>query len=368
MAKAAGVGAEERLRIAMVSTPYVSVPPARYGGTELVVSELANGLTRRGHEVVLFATGDSRAPCTVRSLFPTPVWPPDPLHEQAHASWAAQAIRASARPFDVVHAHVPSFLPWARLLGDLPVVYTLHHDRDERLTRFYRSVSADVEYVAISARQARLNPELARRWVVHHGLDPDAYPLGETGQGYLAFLGRYSEVKGPDVAVRVAGRIGRELRMAGRPHEMDGNFAARVLAPLLRLPHVRDLGELGHAAKVRLLAGADALLFPIAWEEPFGLVMIEAMLCGCPVVAFAGGAVEEVVEPGLTGFVARDASDMARIVRDEVPRLDRLRVRERAVQRFSNMRMVDDYVTLFRRAIERRRSDGRAVAAEVAGG
>jgi glycosyltransferase involved in cell wall biosynthesis len=361
------VGPNERLRIAMVSTPFVSVPPARYGGTELVVSELVNGLALRGHDVVLFATGDSRAPCTVRSLFPTPVWPPEPLHEQAHAAWAAQAIRESARPFDVVHAHVSSFLPWARLLGDTPVVYTLHHDRDETMSRFYRSVSAQVEYVAISARQAGLHRELERLWVVHHGLNPDAYPFGAEGQGYLAFLGRYSEVKGPDVAIEVARRLGRELRMAGRTHEVDGDFGERVLAPLLRAPHVRDLGELGHAAKVKLLAGADALLFPIRWEEPFGLVMIEAMLCGAPVVAFAGGSVSEVIEPGLTGFIARDLDDMVGIVRDRVPLLDRRRVRERAVQRFSNLRMVDDYVALFHRAIARRQGTRDMAETEVAG-
>lgn len=345
--------AGERLRIAMVSTPYVAVPPARYGGTELVVSELVNGLNERGHEVVLFATGDSRAPCTVRSIFPTAVWPPDPLQEQAHAAWAAQAIRGSSTPFDVVHAHVPSMLPWARLL-DAPVVYTVHHARDERMNRFYATVPDDVEYVAISERQARLHPELARRWVVHHGLNPQAYPVGERGRGYLAFLGRYSQVKGPDVAIEVARRLGRELHMAGQPHGDDGSAYEHLLARRLREPHVRDLGELGHDAKVALLAGADALLFPISWEEPFGLVMIEAMLCGCPVVAFSGGAVREVIEPGLTGFVADDLGHMVRLVRDYVPRLDRRRIRERAMQRFSSMRMVDDYAALYRRVIAER--------------
>ncbi|WP_373049036.1 glycosyltransferase family 4 protein [Vulgatibacter sp.] len=347
-------GASPRLRVAVVSTPFVAVPPVRYGGTELVVAELVRRLELRGHEVVLFATGDSQVDCTCRSLFATPVWPPEPLAELAHASWAADAIRRSARPFDVVHAHVATFLPFARTLDDVPVVYTMHHDRDERLSRFYAALPPGVQYVAISAMQAALHPELPRRVVVHHGLDPALYPFGPEGQGYLAFLGRFAEVKGPHTAIEVAGRLGRELRMGGRPHPDDAGFQDRVLRQLLDQDHVRPLGELGHGGKIRLLGGADALLFPIAWEEPFGLVMIEAMLCGCPVVAFRGGAVEEVVEPGLTGFVARDGDDMVRLVRDEVPRLDRRRVRARAIERFSSRRMADAYVDVYREAIAAR--------------
>ena len=150
------------------------------------------------------------------------------------------AIRNAARPFDVVHAHVASFLPFAPMLEGLPVVYTLHHDRDERLSRFYRQQAKGTRYVAISARQARLHEEL-RPTVVHHGLAPERYRFGARGQGYLAFLGRLSEVKGPDVAIEVAGRLGAELRMGGNVHEIDGDFFGRVLAPMLRLPHVRGL-------------------------------------------------------------------------------------------------------------------------------
>ena len=340
-----------RLRIAMVSTPYVAVPPARYGGTELVVSELVNGLVLRGHEVVLFATGDSRVPCELRSRFPGPIWPPDPLTEMTYAAWAVQTIRRAQRRFDIVHAHVPALLPFAPLLGRVPVVYTLHHDRDERLAQLYADLPAGVHYVTISRRQASLFPELPQGRVVHHGLNPDAYPFGGSGGGHLAFLGRFSEVKGPDIAIAVAGRLGRPLHMGGTPHDEDEAFARDVLAPLLEESHVRNLGELGHARKVEMLAGADALLFPIRWEEPFGLVMIEAMLCGTPVVAFRGGAVAEVVEHGVTGFVARDEDEMVRLVRDEVPRLDRRRVRARAVERFSCAQMVDSYVDVYADAI-----------------
>lgn len=359
-----GRAGAERLRIAMVSTPFVSVPPARYGGTELVVSELVKGLVLRGHEVVLFATGDSKAPCTVRAIFDQPVWPPEPLPELAHASWAASSIRCAS--FDVVHAHVPSFLAFSWSLPELPVVYTLHHDRDENLSRYYASVAGRPGFVAISRRQAAIHPEIESPSVIHHGLDPDLYPFGEKGQGHLAFLGRLSEVKGPDTAIEVATELGRELRLGGAVHADDHDFFARVLEPLLARPNVRALGNLAHGPKVELLASSDALLFPVRWNEPFGLVMVEAMLCGCPVVAFPGGSVEEVVEPGVTGFVARDREEMTRLVRDEVPKLDRRRIRARAVERFSSHRMVEDYLQVYRAAISQRVGAGVCPAAEVA--
>lgn len=354
-----------RLRIALVSTPFVPVPPPSYGGTELVVAELARGLTHRGHEVVLFATGDSRSPGSLRYRFSEAMWPPDPLIELEHAAWVVEDIRRDPRSFDLVHAHVPALLGLVRFLRDLPIVYTIHHDRDDRLSRYYEGVDPSVIPVAISRRQAMFLPEFRQVDVVHHGLDVDAYRLGRRGQGYLAFLGRFSRVKGPDLAIDVAWRLGRELRMGGRFHrEEDDEFEEKVLAPLLHLPHVRLLGELCHAPKIDLLSGADALLFPIRWEEPFGLVMIEAMLCGCPVVAFPGGAVEEVVEHGVTGFLATNEDDMVRLVRDEVPRLDRGRVRARAVERFSSLRMVDDYLSIYRRAVAPHRQ-GAMPAQEV---
>ena len=197
------------LRIAMVSTPFVPVPPPRYGGTELIVQELVENLARAGQRVTLFATGDSRPRCPAEWLYEQAVWPPHPLPELAHAAWAAERIRADGG-YDLVHAHVAAFLPLAGVVG-VPVVYTVHHDRDEAYAAFYARMTGPITYVPISRRQGELHPELRRRRVIHHGLDPAQYPFGERGRGYLAFLGRLSEVKGPDVAIDVARALSREL-------------------------------------------------------------------------------------------------------------------------------------------------------------
>ena len=356
-----------QLRIGLVAPPFVPGPPPRYGGTELVVEELARGLVALGHDVTLFGTGDSAPPCRLRAGIPRAVWPPDERVERAHAAWAAAAIDEDVASFDLVHAHTPAFLEFADLLPDLPVVHTLHLAPDGGGAAAYARGPARVQHVAISRRQRALYPALARCVVVPHGLDEARYRTASP-EPYLAFLGRLSEVKGPDVAVRAARRAGLELRVAGRPHEADGAFFRATLRDLLAEPHVRRLGEVGHEAKVELLARAAALLFPIGWEEPFGLVMIEAMLCGCPVLAFRGGAVDEVIEPGLTGFVAEDERHLAWLARHAAPRLDRAARRARAVARFSRDRMVDRYLAVYRRVLAEVHAPAWTEAPLAAGG
>jgi glycosyltransferase involved in cell wall biosynthesis len=334
------------VRIAMLSTPFVAVPPSRYGGTELVVSELVAGLVALGHEVTLFATGDSRAPCEVRWLYARAIWPPEPRLELAHASWAADQLRRGR--FDVVHSHVPSLVALARLF-DAPLVHTVHHPHEPQLTSIYRR--GDAHLIAISARQRALTPELARATVIHHGLDPARHPLGHGDGGYCAFLGRYSQQKGVAVAVDAARRAGVPIRVAGRAHWDDHEYYEATLVPRLRLAGVREVGELGGTAKVLFLGCACALLFPIDWEEPFGLVMIEAMLCGTPVLAFDRGSVRELVEDGVTGFVCSDAYDLARRVHALRARgFDRARCRARAMQRFCARRMVAEHVSVYEHA------------------
>ncbi len=332
----------------MISTPFVSVPPRRYGGTELIVAELVTGLAAAGHDVTLFATGDSRPPpgVALHARFAKAHWPPDPHVELDHAEFAVEQIAATPRRFDVVHAHVPSVLTFAAMLH-APLVYTVHHDAGDdyaRLQSVYRRCRA--QFVAISERQRALMPELAGARVVYHGLDPARYRLGRGDGGYCLFLGRLSRAKGPHVAIDVARAAGIRIRLGGVPHWQDHDYHATELAPRLRAKGVVAVGEVGGSAKRDLLAGARALLFPIAWDEPFGLVMIEAMLSGTPVLAFDRGSVREVVDEGVTGFVCRDAADMAARLRT-LDGFDRVACRRRALQRWTTARMVRDHLALY---------------------
>ncbi|MGI5862570.1 MAG: glycosyltransferase family 4 protein [Myxococcales bacterium] len=338
----------------MVSTPFVPVPPRQYGGTELVVAELIDGLVDRGVEVTLFAAGDSqggyRRACPVRSWFKDSTWPPSVFKELEHTSFALGELLAGHGEHDLVHAHCPTFLPLSQHLG-LPVVYTLHHPYDAELCRLYAGFPR-VTYVSISARQQQLCGPFARGAVVHHGIGPERYRLGRVCPDTVAFLGRLSRVKAPHRAIDVAAAAGLRIRVGGRPHEEDAGYFRAELQQRLGAPHVEYLGEIGHEPKVELLSTSRALLFPIEWEEPFGLVMIEAMLCGCPVIAYARGSAPEVIDEGITGFFARDEEHMVKLLegpaRPEV--FDRKRCREHAVRRFSAARMVDDYLRVYRAA------------------
>ncbi len=334
------------MHIALVSTPFVSVPPRGYGGTELVVHELERGLRHAGHVVTLFATGDSRGG-DVRALYRWPVWPPDPRAEARHARFAAEQIDAGG--FDVVHSHTAPLLAFAEQIP-VPFIHTIHHARNERLSALFRR-HAVVRFVAISRRQAELERGL-RCDVVHHGLDPARYPGSSGMGGYVLFIGRLSWCKAPDLAVAAARRAGIPIIVAGWPHpeENDPPGWREELMRVLRAPGVHWVGSVGPDAKRVLLDEARALLVPLRWEEPFGLVMIEAMLTGCPVVAFPRGAAVELVEPGLTGLLVSDEREMSEAL-VQVQRFDRAACRRRACERFSAERMVRDYLQVYRRAI-----------------
>jgi len=338
------------LKIAMVSTPFISVPPKNYGGTELVVSELVEGLVAKGHEVTLFATGDSQTSAELRAFYEVAQWPPSIMPDLNHVSWAMVQIRDE--DFDVIHVHSAGALAFHRLMPAIPVVYTLHHVRDEDLSTFYTFFSSP-HYIAISARQLDLEVPLARATVIHHGLDPNAYEWTPTPQDYVAFIGRFTEIKGPHTAIDAAERAGVPIRVAGEIHSVDGEFGRLEVLPRLDRPHVNYVGCIGGREKVPFFRDARALLVPITWEEPFGLVLIEAMLSGCPVVAFPRGSVPEIVEPGVTGFIVADEESMARQIEHGGPleSFDRQRCRARAAERFGRDRMVEDHLKLYERVL-----------------
>lgn len=328
-------------RVALISTPFIPVPPPAYGGTELVVAELARALTAAGVEVVVYSTGDSHLPgIEVRAIFPAAVWPPAPEPERRHARWALDDIAKDPRGFDVVHSHSSLAVELSRGCP-APVVHTLHHLQDAALSRLYQA-APHARLVAISARQAQL--ETARvSDVVLHGLSPERFRPGRD-LGYLLFLGRYSRVKAPHLAVRAAIRAGMPIVLAGLPHEQD--YYEEELRPLLTHPLVHEVGAVGGLRKTGLLSCARALLFPIEWDEPFGLVMIESLLSGVPVLAFPRGSVEEVLDDGLTGALCTDWEDLARAAK-RAALFQRDRIRAIAVERFSAARMAREYLAVY---------------------
>jgi glycosyltransferase involved in cell wall biosynthesis len=335
----------DSLRIALVSTPFVPVPPTGYGGTELVVGELARSLTALGAEVVVYATGDSALPgIEVRSYFSQAQWPPDREMDRMHAAWSLRDAARDPRGFDVVHVHSPGAVEAAGF-APFPMICTLHHDLDPALTALYRSVP-QVTLVAISHSQARRERAHVSS-VVHHGLDPSRFPLRED-QGYLLFLGRYDRVKGVTQAIEVAARAGIPLVMAGASHDSD--YYEAEVKPLIAAHGVMDVGPVGGEQKAALIARARALLFPIQWEEPFGLVMIEAMLSGVPVLACARGAASEIVEDGITGVLCDDASELVPAARVAHHLFDREQIQRVARARWSADRMARDYLRLYGKA------------------
>jgi glycosyltransferase involved in cell wall biosynthesis len=342
------------VRIALVSTPFVPVPPPGYGGTELVVAGLHRALRDAGHEVVLFATGDSRVP-GLRWAFEQAIWPPEPWAEVVHCRRAAEL--AATGGFDLVHAHAPAMAAFADRLP-CPLVLTLHHAADRALERLYADAPG-ARLVAISARQAELAgvPVAA---VVHHGLELSLYGPAGRGGDEVFFLGRLSWAKGPDLAVAAARRAGLPLVLAGKIHPEDeapAGWLEQALLPALRERHVRATGIADLAAKRRAFARARALVAPLRWEEPFGLMLIEAGLAGCPVIAYPRGAAPEIVDDGVTGFLVDDVASMALALR-WAAKLDRRRIQARSRERFSAARMARDYLEVYRAATRGRAEPG----------
>jgi glycosyltransferase involved in cell wall biosynthesis len=350
------------LRIAQLAPPFESVPPAGYGGTERVVSTLTEELVRRGHDVTLFASGDSHTSARLAPIVDEALWHQDPpsndfpLHQEAIFGTILDQIDE----FDVVHSHL-DYLGFPLALAPRhPMLSTMHGRLDApRLFQTYRAF-ADLPLVSISDAQRR--PLASANWqaTVHHGIELDQFTFNPKTGRYLAFLGRISPEKGLDVAIRVARRAGVPLLVAARPPlpfnhtpevRRDWEYFEQVVQPLLSGPGVELIGEVGGAEKDEFLRNAAALLFPIRWPEPFGLVMPEALACGTPVLALREGSVPEVLEHGVTGFVCRVEDDLVRAV-ERIPELDRRRCRAEAERRFSPAAMAAAYETVYAGLLE----------------
>ncbi len=347
------------MRIAIVSTPFVRVPPQGYGGTELFCGHLGEALLERGHEVTLFATGDSEFSGELRACFHKPNWPPSETVELAHLRWCLQEISRDRMGFDAVQINSAVGLRLARDLG-IPVVYTLHHHREETLSRIY-GAHPEVHYVAISQRQLELETPLHRVTVIHHGVKLADYPPSPRHRGYVLHLGRFAPEKGTHHAIDAALRAKVPLVLAGRVHEKpeDRAYFDNVLSPRLEQAgaRIRVAGEADHPRKLALLQGASALLCPIEWEEPFGLIAIEAMLAGTPVIGFPRGSFPEIIDPGVTGSLVSNVEQMAGAIRT-VQGYSRTGCAARARDRFSAGRMAAQYEQVFFSTIRRQSSSG----------
>lgn len=350
------------MRIAQVAPLYESVPPQLYGGTERVVSYLTEALTQQGHDVTLFGAGDSQTAAELISVVPRSLrLDPTCTDSLAPHLLMLEQVIACAHRFDVVHFHVDYLgFPFSRRLL-CPSVTTLHGRLDQPHLVPIMEEYADMPLVSISDAQRTPLADASWSKTVYHGLPSDLYrPRYEPGE-YFAFIGRISPEKRVDRAIEVAKQLGVPLKIAAKVDNADKKYYEAEIKPLLDHPLVEYIGEIGEDQKSEFLSRARALMFLIDWPEPFGLAMIEAMACGTPVIAFSGGSVPEVVDPGVTGYIVHDMNEAVRTA-GVVQALDRRRVRAQFERRFSAARMAREYTDLYATLIERRVSDITSIA------
>ncbi len=336
------------MRIAVISPPWAPVPPKLYGGIELVVDRLSVGFQAAGHEVLLYATGDSTTPVPMQFVLEKAegMRIGMAVPEQRHVLHAYEAV--SEWGADVVHDHsIIGPFHAADRYPNLPVATTIHGPFNEELTDLYERLNKSrTPIIAISNAQAASAPSVQCARVIHHGVDAEDFPVGTGDGGYCLFLGRMSPDKGPHRAIAAAKKAGVPLLMAAKMREAwEIAFFDEHVRPHLS-DEIQYLGEVPHEQKLELLAGASALLNPIRWNEPFGLVMIEALASGTPVLAFPEGAAPEIVQDGVTGFLCTDEDDMAAKI-GRIGELDRVACRSAVETYFSTKRMVDEHIELF---------------------
>jgi len=332
------------VKIGLLSPPWVPVPPPSYGGTESIVDLLASGLQRAGHDVLLFATGDSTI--AVPKAFVLKVALRDRWEDSSVELQHVAAAYEVLTDCDVVHDHTLAGPAWALGHGRRAVVTTCHQPLDGQLRGVYRAYGERLPVIAISRDQAARAPEIRIARMIHHGVDLDRYPKGHGEGGYLLFLGRMTADKGGREAALVARATGQPLKIAAKmAHPLERAYFAERVEPLLG-GDIEYVGEVGGKDKLELLGAARALLNPIDWPEPFGLAMIEALACGTPVIACPVGAVPEIVDHGVTGFLCGDRSTLEEAV-GNLGRLDRAACRAAVAERFSAERMVDKHIELY---------------------
>jgi glycosyltransferase involved in cell wall biosynthesis len=327
---------------------YESVPPRLYGGTERVVAHLSDALVQMGHDVTLFASADARTAAKLVPVRDQAIRLDPAILKSDLAAHLAQIaeVRDRAAQFDVIHFHTDMVhFPFFEHMAGRTVT-TLHGRLDMKDLPQVYARWPQFPLVSISDDQRKPLPFANWAGTVHHGVAADIYEFRRSSAGYLAFLGRFSPEKRPDRAIAIAKRVGRPLKLAAKVDAADRVYFEEKIEPLLHDPLIDFLGEIGDDKKSAFLGGADALLFPIDWPEPFGLVMIEAMACGTPVIAYDCGSVPEIVEDGVTGFIVRNEAEAVTAL-DRIGALNRAEIRRRFEQRFSATAMAMRYLNLY---------------------
>jgi glycosyltransferase involved in cell wall biosynthesis len=348
------------MKIAQVAPLYESVPPKLYGGTERVVSYLTEELVRHGHQVTLFASGDSVTQARLVEACSRSLRLDQKCVDQlAHHIVLLEQVFRQAKAFDLIHFHIDYLHFPLSIRQHIPTVTTLHGRLDlPDLVPVYEMFPS-MPVVSISNAQRAPLPWVNWLGTVYHGLPEDLYTFRQTPGTYLAFLGRIAPEKGVEQAIAIAQQAGMPLKIAAKVDRADREYFREVVRPLLKHALVEYVGEVGGANKDAFLGEAYALLFPIDWPEPFGLVMIEAMACGTPVIAYPRGSVPEVLEDGVTGWIVEGIAEAVRAV-GRVPALSRPRCREVFEARFSASRMAQDYLRIYKTLLGGR--SGRAAA------
>jgi glycosyltransferase involved in cell wall biosynthesis len=345
-----------RLRIAQIAPLTEAVPPKLYGGTERVVSWLTEALVEQGHDVTLFASGDSVTRAKLVSVWDRAlrldgrISDPNALH-----AVMLETVARHASEFDLLHCHLDyhPFSLFSRIRT--PFVTTLHGRLDLPELQPVFETFSDVPLVSISNSQRLPLPNANWIGTVPHGLPGSLLKPEEVSRDYLAFLGRVSPEKGLDRAIEIASRAGFPLKVAAKVDKQDADYFRNVIRPMIEKGDVEFVGEIGDGEKANFLSGAVGLLLPLDWPEPFGIVMIEALACGTPVIAFNRGSVPEIIEDGLTGFIVKDVGEAVQAVQ-KLAHLSREAIRQRFERRFTDKRMANDYLQLYRSLIGLRKS------------
>jgi glycosyltransferase involved in cell wall biosynthesis len=336
------------LRVGMLAPPWVTVPPERYGGTEAVIDVLSRGLLAAGHEVVLFTTADSGCPVPKQWTYAVPPLPMGSVLPEIHH---VQAGYDALLDCDVIHDHTIAGPVWAATLSERPpVLVTQHGEFSPEVCAVLAHLQHAVTVNAISHSQAAMARGVGVQAVVHHGLETGRFPVGAGEGGFAMYIGRCTPEKGLDTAIAIARGAGVPLVVVAKMREVvEQRYFTETIEPLLG-DDITFLGEVPPPERNRLLAQACALINPISWPEPFGLVMAESLACGTPVIAYPAGAAPEIVDDGVTGFLCKSSEEAAQALRD-VGQLDRDACRAAVQERFSAERMVADYVALYRLVI-----------------